>query len=75
MQDMTRGFLDEYDAAAGEGFAGSAETVTAHTAALVLARTDGKSRAQFLDPRSRERAREAGTMLLRRPEQGLWQWC
>ena len=40
----------------------------------MLARTDGKSPAQFLDPPSRERAREAGTTLLRDPEQGLWQW-
>ena len=36
----------------------------------MLARTDGKSPAQFLDPPSRERAREAGIMLLRRPGEG-----
>ena len=45
-----------------------------HRDQLILARTDGKSPAQFLDPPSRERAREAGVMLLRRPEEGLWQW-
>ena len=56
-----------YDGAAGAGFAGDRASVTAHTAALMLARTDGKSPAQFLDPPSRERAREAGIMLLRRP--------
>ena len=71
---LAEGFLLGYDETAGEGFAGNRASVTAHTAALMLARTDGKSPAQFLDPPSRERAREAGIMLLRRPEKGLWQW-
>jgi len=75
MQDTARCFLRGYAEAAGEGFAGTTETVTSHTAALMLARTDGKSPAQFLEPRSRERARAAGIMLLRRPERGLWQWA
>jgi hypothetical protein len=68
------GFLSGYAEAAGTGLAGDAASVTAHTAALVLARTDGKSPAQFLDQPSRERARAVGTALLRQPEQGLWQW-
>ena len=71
---LADGFLGGYDGAAGVDFAGERVSVTAHTAALMLARTDGKSPAQFLDPPSRERAREAGIMLLRQPEKGLWQW-
>ena len=67
-------FLAGYEDKAGTGFAGDSASVTAHTAALVLARTDGKSPAQFLDPPSRERAREVGIALLRVPERGLWQW-
>lgn len=68
------GFCAGYDDVAGRGFAGDSTSVTAHTAALILARTDGKSPAQFLEDRSRERAREVGIALLRKPEQGLWQW-
>jgi 5-methylthioribose kinase len=71
---LADGFLSGYGGAAGPDFAGERTSVTAHTAALMLARTDGKSPAQFLDPPSRERAREAGIMLLRHPEKGLWQW-
>jgi hypothetical protein len=67
-------FLAVYHDVAGPGFAGDFETITAHTACLVLARTDGKSPASFLDPPSRSLAREAGTMMLRDPERGLWQW-
>ena len=74
LRSLAAGFLTGYDEAAGAGFAGERASVTSHTAALMLARTDGKSPAQFLDPPSRERAREAGIMLLRRPEAGLWQW-
>jgi 5-methylthioribose kinase len=71
---LADGFLSGYDGTAGADFAGERTSVTAHTAALMLARTDGKSPAQFLDPPSRERAREAGIVLLRHPEKGLWQW-
>jgi tRNA A-37 threonylcarbamoyl transferase component Bud32 len=74
LRSLADGFLSGYDGSAGAGFAGDAASVTAHTAALMLARTDGKSPAQFLDPPSRVRAREVGIALLRRPEQGLWQW-
>ena len=74
LRSLADGFMTAYDGAAGAGFAGDAVSVTAHTAALMLARTDGKSPAQFLDPPSRERAREAGIALLRRPDRGLWQW-
>lgn len=69
------GFLAAYHAAAGDGFAGDPASVTGHTACLILARTDGKSPAQFFDPPSRERAREVAIELLRRPERGLWSWA
>ncbi|MEO5634941.1 phosphotransferase [Gaiella sp.] len=74
LRSLAGSFLAGYDEAAGAEFAGDRASVTAHTAALILARTDGKSPAQFLDPPSREHAREAGIKLLRRPEEGLWQW-
>ena len=70
LRSLADGFLSGYDGAAGAGFAGDRASVTAHTAALMLARTDGKSPAQFLDPPSRERAREVGIALLRRPGAG-----
>ena len=47
---LAAGFLDGYHEIAGVDFAGDRASVTAHTAALMLARTDGKSPAQFLDP-------------------------
>jgi fructosamine-3-kinase len=72
--ELADGFLQSYAGAAGEGFAGGDADVTAHTGCLVLARTDGKSPAQFLDPGTRERARAGGLALLRDPERGLWQW-
>ncbi len=74
MRELACGFMHGYANAAGEGFAGTVEAVNLHTAALILARTDGMSPAQFLDPGSRMKAREAGIMLLRQPERGLWQW-
>ena len=74
LQTLADGFLEGYAGAAGSGFAGDESSVTAHTACLMLARTDGKSPAQFLDPPSRERARAAAKELLLRPEGGLWQW-
>ena len=74
LRELGDTFLARYDHAAGKGFAGDEASVTAHTAALMLARTDGKSPAQFLDPPSRELAREVGISLLATPERGLWQW-
>ena len=71
---LAGGFLAGYEETAGAGFAGDGASVTAHTAALMLARTDGKSPAQFLDPASREEARDVGIVLLRDPDRGLWQW-
>ena len=75
MKALDAGFMEGYQAQTGQRFAGDAETVTAHTACLVLARTDGKSPAQFLDEPSRGRARAIGIAILREPEQGLWSWA
>jgi hypothetical protein len=51
-----------------------AASVTAHTACLMLARTDGVSPAAFLDDGARERARAAAASMLERPQDGLWAW-
>ena len=67
-------FLAGYAAAAGEGRAGDSASGTGHTACLVLARTDGKSPAQFIDAGLQERARDVGVSLLRAPARGLWAW-
>ncbi|MDX6561141.1 MAG: hypothetical protein QOD65_955 [Gaiellales bacterium] len=44
-----------------------AHSLAAHTGAMLLARTDGKSPATFLDPRAARRARELGEQLLADP--------
>jgi aminoglycoside phosphotransferase (APT) family kinase protein len=67
-------FLDAYATAAGDAFTGDEHSITAHTACLVLSRTDGMSPAQFLDDPSREHARAAAIAMLERPERGLWSW-
>lgn len=74
LRSLSTSFLHGYNETAGIGFAGDMTAMTGHTAALILARTDGKSPAQFLDEPSRRRAREAGIALLQQPERGLWQW-
>jgi 5-methylthioribose kinase len=71
MRAVADAFLARYDELADRG---DDAYVTAHTGCLVLARTDGKSPAAFLDPPSVERARVAALALLRTPEEGLWQW-
>ncbi len=75
MQALGTGFLEGYEERTGSGFAGDDAAIGAHTACLVLARTDGKSPAQFLDPESRARAREIGVAMLHEPEKGLWAWA
>jgi aminoglycoside phosphotransferase (APT) family kinase protein len=75
MEALAASFLGAYEATTGEAFAGSPADVVAHTACFVLARTDGKSIALFLDDASRDRARTVGTTLLGRPEEGLWSWA
>jgi len=74
MRALAEGFLRGHAASAGERFAGDDADVAAHTGCLVLARTDGKSPASFLDGRAREQARDVGLVLLRTPDHGLWQW-
>lgn len=75
LRSLADGFRAGYAEAAGGLFAGDDDDVTAHTGCLVLARTDGKSPAQFLDGASRADARAVGLALLRNPEHGLWQWA
>ena len=74
MLALADGFVHGYTAVAGDRFAGDDADVAAHTGCLILARTDGKSPAQFLDERTRAPARAVGLALLRKPEHGLWQW-
>jgi 5-methylthioribose kinase len=74
MRTVADDFVRAYTAAAGEELLGAEDDLTAHTGCLVLARTDGKSPAQFLDEPTRVRARAAGLELVRRPERGIWQW-
>ena len=66
-------FLNAYQATTGTGFAGDAAAISGHTACLVLARTDGKSPAPFLDD-ARDVARHVGIGMLGEPERGLWDW-
>jgi 5-methylthioribose kinase len=73
LRSLAAGFSSAYAGTAGERFAGDEVDVVAHTGCLVLARTDGKSPAQFLDPAARTEARSVGLALLRTPERGLWQ--
>jgi 5-methylthioribose kinase len=74
MQMIAGAFLRAYGEAAGARLVPDFSDIVGHTGCLVLARTDGKSPAQFLDPPSRNTARDVGLALLRRPERGLWQW-
>lgn len=72
LEQLGRGFLAGYAASSGTDLAEDVAQVTAHTASLVLARTDGTSPAQFLDEPSRRHARERGLRLLASPDLGLW---
>jgi 5-methylthioribose kinase len=74
LETFAEDFLGGYSSVAGEDFAGDRTSIAAHTACLMLARTDGVSPAAFLDEPSRVRAREIATGLLRQPERGLWAW-
>lgn len=68
LDTLRDGFLRAYRTEAP--YADDPLLVSGHTACLVLARTDGKSPAQFLDQDSRLRAREYGRKLLLEPSQG-----
>jgi len=72
MRLLGDGFLAAYEDAAGSGFAGDPASIAAHTACLMLARTDGLSPAQFLDEGARRRARLAAVVVFRAPERGVW---
>lgn len=74
LRTLDAGFSDGYASGLGDELEAGSDTLTAHTGCLVLARTDGKSPAQFLDPPAVARAREVGVTLVRRPERGIWQW-
>ncbi|MGI8972755.1 MAG: hypothetical protein ACR2HI_01105 [Gaiella sp.] len=65
-------FLAAYKASAEKLPAIDEASLSAHTACLILARTDGVSPAQFLDEPSREQARSRGRDLLLDPARGLW---
>lgn len=74
LRALAEDFLTAYDDVSRGAFDSSVETVAAHTACLVLGRTDGVSPASFLDEASRPRARSVGLELLAHPERGLWTW-
>jgi hypothetical protein len=62
LDTLREGFLRAYREEAE--YADDPQAVAGHTACLILARTDGTSPAQFLDPPSRARARAYGRDLL-----------
>jgi hypothetical protein len=68
------GFLSGYAAGGGDRVVVDTPAIAAHTACLMLARTDGVSPAAFLDHGARERARAAAVWMLERPREGLWAW-
>lgn len=74
LHELADGFLAGYAHSGGDPVADDAASVTAHTACLMLARTDGVSPAAFLDERARERARAVARGLLGSPDEGLWSW-
>lgn len=75
LRALGEGFLAGYADAAGGGLASDPSSVVGHTACQILARTDGVSLAQFLDPVSRVSARSVGVHLLQHPGDGLWSWA
>jgi Phosphotransferase enzyme family len=75
LRELGDGFLASYVRAGGDPVAAATSALTAHTACLMLARTDGVSPAAFLDDRARDRVRSAAAGLLREPDRGLWSWC
>jgi hypothetical protein len=61
--ELVAGFVGAYGLRAA-ALAPPARSLAAHTGAMLLARTDGRSPATFLDARSRKRARTVGRHLL-----------
>ncbi len=74
LRELADGFLAGYARAGGDSVAAATSALTAHTACLMLARTDGVSPASFLDDRARDRVRSAAACLLQDPDRGLWSW-
>jgi 5-methylthioribose kinase len=72
LRELADGFLGAYRAASP--FDPDNAALAGHTACLVLARTDGKSPALFLDGPSSAAAREVGDTMLGAPERGVWNW-
>jgi hypothetical protein len=68
--DLTGRFTAAY-AQRAPALAPPALSIAAHTGAMLLARTDGRSRAAFLDPGAVQRARELGERLLLDPAPDL----
>jgi streptomycin 6-kinase len=68
--ELAESFLAAYDRRAPR-LVPSAESVTAHTGAMLLARTDGRSPATFLSARALKRARALGRQLLLDPAPDL----
>ena len=74
LRELGDGFLAGYAKASGDQVAADAAGLSAHTACLMLARTDGVSPAAFLDDLARDRVRAVATRLLQDPNWGLWSW-
>ena len=74
MRALADAFLGAYRDVAGDAFAGDATSVAAHTACLMLARTDGLSPASFLNEAARRGARIVAVAMLQAPERGMWAW-
>lgn len=74
LRELADGFLAGYAAAGGDRVVSNAPSLAAHTACLMLARTDGVSPAAFLDDAARDRVRTVAVSLLATPEVGLWSW-
>jgi Phosphotransferase enzyme family len=68
--ELVRGFGEAYLRRAS-AVAPSAESIAAHTGAMLLARTDGRSPATFLTARTAKRARALGRRLLLDPDPDL----
>jgi 5-methylthioribose kinase len=68
--ELVAGFMTAYERRA-RLLMPQPSTIAAHTGAMVLARTDGRSPAAFLDARAVKRARKLGERLLIDPAQDL----
>jgi aminoglycoside phosphotransferase (APT) family kinase protein len=69
--ELGRNFLRSYQSIIGTS-APSETSIAGHTACLILARIDGKSRLGFLADQHLSQARAVGRRMLARPEAGIW---